>query len=212
MKQCVQDVTEFHRVCGVHLPQIPGQPTDAGEVLLPVNLVVEEFFETLQALGDTPDCVEEHEALEFAKLATMQPLKRLSQHPANLVSLADGVIDLIVVAVRLGLSFGLPMEALWAEVQRSNMAKSVDGQVRRREDGKILKPEGWTPPDIAGVLRRAQICGHCDSFSYRVTGRVFRSGAIASTESEGSCSEPLSGAQSPAHNTPACRHWEPKKR
>jgi hypothetical protein len=32
------------------------------------------------------------------------------------------------------------------------MAKLVDGKVIRREDGKILKPAGWTPPDIKGVL------------------------------------------------------------
>jgi hypothetical protein len=28
--------------------------------------------------------------------------------------------------------------------------------VRRREDGKILKPEGWTPPDLASLLHPAQ--------------------------------------------------------
>lgn len=42
------------------------------------------------------------------------------------------------------------------EVWMSNLSK-VDGslgEIVRREDGKLLKPEGWTPPDIAGVLRR----------------------------------------------------------
>ena len=42
---------------------------------------------------------------------------------------------------------------VWREVQRSNMAKCVDGKIVMRDDGKILKPEGWTPPDIAGALR-----------------------------------------------------------
>jgi hypothetical protein len=32
------------------------------------------------------------------------------------------------------------------------MAKLVDGKVIRREDGKVLKPAGWTPPDIAGAM------------------------------------------------------------
>jgi hypothetical protein len=32
------------------------------------------------------------------------------------------------------------------------MAKLVDGKVLRRADGKVLKPEGWVAPDIAGVL------------------------------------------------------------
>jgi predicted HAD superfamily Cof-like phosphohydrolase len=40
---------------------------------------------------------------------------------------------------------------VWKEVHRSNMAK-LEGGVRKREDGKILKPEGWTPPDVEGVM------------------------------------------------------------
>jgi predicted HAD superfamily Cof-like phosphohydrolase len=42
-------------------------------------------------------------------------------------------------------------EAAWNEVMRTNFAK-IDpetGKVRKREDGKVLKPEGWTPPDLA---------------------------------------------------------------
>ena len=38
------------------------------------------------------------------------------------------------------------------EVHRSNMAKLVDGKVLRREDGKVMKPEGWTPPQLAQFL------------------------------------------------------------
>ena len=39
------------------------------------------------------------------------------------------------------------------EVHRSNMAKLVDGKVIRREDGKVLKPEGWQPPQLAQFLQ-----------------------------------------------------------
>ena len=38
------------------------------------------------------------------------------------------------------------------EVHRSNMAKLVDGKVIRREDGKVLKPEGWQPPNLPQFL------------------------------------------------------------
>jgi predicted HAD superfamily Cof-like phosphohydrolase len=48
---------------------------------------------------------------------------------------------------------GIPFRAVFKEVHRSNMAKlDKNGTVLRREDGKVIKPEGWTPPDIAGVL------------------------------------------------------------
>ena len=38
------------------------------------------------------------------------------------------------------------------EVHRSNMAKLVDGKAIRREDGTVLKPEGWQPPQLAQFL------------------------------------------------------------
>lgn len=70
----------------------------------------------------------------------------------------DAVLDLIVVLIGYGLSRGWPMDEGWAEVMRSNMAKidPYSGSVRRREDGKTLKPEGWTPPDLASLLNPAQ--------------------------------------------------------
>ncbi|WP_280412566.1 hypothetical protein [Nocardia asiatica] len=54
----------------------------------------------------------------------------------------------------LGGVLALPMRSVFAEVQRSNMSKVVDGRVIRREDGKIAKPDTFTPPDVAGVLAR----------------------------------------------------------
>ena len=44
----------------------------------------------------------------------------------------------------------------WQEVVKTNMAK-VDpetGKVRRRTDGKILKPEGWKPPDMTKFVSK----------------------------------------------------------
>ncbi|MFD6517631.1 hypothetical protein [Rhodococcus sp. NPDC060176] len=53
-------------------------------------------------------------------------------------------------------TLGIPLQAVWDEVQRSNMAKVVEGVVVRDPvTNKILKPDGWTAPDIAGVLERA---------------------------------------------------------
>jgi len=68
---------------------------------------------------------------------------------------ADAIVDLLVVVTGYGLSRGWPMQELWDEVMKTNFAK-VDpgtGVVKRREDGKILKPEGWVPPNIERVLR-----------------------------------------------------------
>jgi predicted HAD superfamily Cof-like phosphohydrolase len=88
---------------------------------------------------------------EFAEL-------REAEVDEDTVEEFDAVLDLIVVLIGYGLSRGWPMNEGWAEVMRSNMAKidPYSGTVRRREDGKILKPEGWTPPDLASLLNPAQ--------------------------------------------------------
>lgn len=72
------------------------------------------------------------------------------------VEVLDGLLDIIVVAWGTAIRYFGPekAKAAAAEVVRSNLSK-VDGTlgpIQRRADGKILKPEGWTPPDIEGVL------------------------------------------------------------
>ena len=68
----------------------------------------------------------------------------------------DALIDILVVtlgAIRTGDFDG---EGAWQEVMRTNFAK-IDpetGKVRKREDGKVLKPQGWTPPNLAPYLSR----------------------------------------------------------
>lgn len=70
------------------------------------------------------------------------------------VEILDALIDIIVVTVGAINSMGANGEAAWDEVMRTNFAKidSVSGKVRKREDGKVLKPEGWTPPNLENFI------------------------------------------------------------
>ena len=66
----------------------------------------------------------------------------------------DALIDILVVTVGAIHSMGADGEGAWKEIMRSNFAK-IDhdtGRVRKREDGKVLKPVGWTPPDLKPFL------------------------------------------------------------
>ena len=67
----------------------------------------------------------------------------------------DALIDILVVTVGAIHSLGVDAEGAWNEVMRSNLAKidSATGKVRKREDGKVLKPEGWTPPELAPYIK-----------------------------------------------------------
>ena len=62
----------------------------------------------------------------------------------------DALIDILVVTIGAIHSMGADGEGAWNEVMRTNFAKidSETGKVRKREDGKVLKPEGWSPPNL----------------------------------------------------------------
>lgn len=66
----------------------------------------------------------------------------------------DALIDILVVTIGAIHSAGFDAEGAWKEVMRSNFAKidSETGKVRKREDGKVLKPSDWTPPDLKPFL------------------------------------------------------------
>ena len=147
----VADVREFMRRANQALPTLPEWPGEA-TIELRKTLIREEVHETIEAI-DARDMAET----------------------------ADGIVDSIVVLVGTALAFGYDLDALWDEVQRSNMAKfptcEVCGGVGIlndplhpagsdtcnycegrgfirivREDGKILKPDTWTPPNLGPIL------------------------------------------------------------
>ena len=62
------------------------------------------------------------------------------------VETLDALIDILVVTIGALHSMGADTEGAWKEVMRTNFAKidKETGKVRKREDGKVLKPEGWT--------------------------------------------------------------------
>jgi len=67
----------------------------------------------------------------------------------DLTMIADGVGDLMYVLIGMCNAMGIDLRPVWAAIHRANMRKEGGGS---REDGKILKPEGWLPPDIAAIL------------------------------------------------------------
>jgi predicted HAD superfamily Cof-like phosphohydrolase len=67
-----------------------------------------------------------------------------------LVPTIDAMCDLIVVTLGTAIECNVDLNPFWAEVHASNMAKRGGPT---REDGKKLKPEGWQPPDLNGVLQ-----------------------------------------------------------
>lgn len=100
--------------------------TDYGpQANLYIDLIIEEFKELMHAFGNRDN-----------------------------VEIADACADLKWVIEGLEHTLKIPQQEVWDEVARSNLSKiSPTGKVIKREDGKVLKPEGWTPPNIKKIIK-----------------------------------------------------------
>lgn len=119
MSKTFTDVSVFLSAVGQQVPVKPIGETDQSKLYK--KLIDEEYHEFLEAFY-TDDTVEE----------------------------IDACFDMMWVIIGYMKSRGWDCENIWDEGAKSNLSKidPLTGYVRRREDGKILKPEGWQPPNF----------------------------------------------------------------
>ena len=116
-------VTQFNETYNVPMASKPTLPTEY-EATLCNDLIAEELMELNDAFDN-----------------------------ADIVEIADALTDIIYVAAQQAVKWGLPIDALLREVQRSNMSKlGADGLPIYREDGKVLKGPNFSEPQISTVL------------------------------------------------------------
>lgn len=138
----MKHVRKFHLAFGCPNPSKPTVPSDE-RLLLRLRLVLEEVCELLDAAGATIRISDGEGIMSCSVYVTMSSF--------DMVKVADALADIDYVVEGMRLELGIDGEPIAAEVHRSNMAKVGATQ---REDGKILKPPGWIPPDIEGELRK----------------------------------------------------------
>ncbi len=120
-------VGRFHAAFGVRSRPHPTLAVPAAELDLRRDLLDEEVGELRDALA-----------------------------AGDLVAVADALADVVYIACGTAHALGIPFDEVFAEVHRANMSKlGADGHPVLRADGKVLKGPGYSPPDVAAVLRRA---------------------------------------------------------
>ncbi len=145
MHEVQRDVESFHRALDIPVGDSPG----IRDPELRASLIAEETRETLEAItGQAWKIVPEQMG------GTGEP---------NLIEAIDGMCDILCVVYGTAVSFGIDLGPFWHEVHRTNMAKK-GGPVR--EDGKRLKPTGWTPPDLLPILAAQQQPEWAQRYSY----------------------------------------------
>lgn len=122
-------VAEFHDKFGV--PNNLGEYADVREnrLVFRADLIEEEFGEL--------DAELTHSLLHGGGDAS------------QIIKIAKEAADLVYVIYGMALEFGIDLDAVLAEVHRSNMTKTSQN---KRADGKISKGPDYEEADIASVL------------------------------------------------------------
>lgn len=144
-------VRDFHRVMEVPAPE--RATLEGYRFKLRVSLILEEALEFANAarvdvtasLGDrdrdSEICIDAIDDLH---------LHRNGGTP-DFPAMVDALCDILYVTVGAAIEMGVDIQPFFDLVHAANLAKA-SGPVR--EDGKRLKPPGWMPPDIAGLLEQ----------------------------------------------------------
>ena len=140
-------VREFHEHIGAEIAINPR--------LLPCNAEAarDEALAMLLLSLDMKQKAIENDDLLLKRLAMAieETSEWLDAHAVgDLAKAADAWADRAYVLMGDAVAAGLPAAELFAEIHRSNMSKDAAND----EDGKGQKREGYSAPDVGGVLRR----------------------------------------------------------
>ena len=139
-------IQEFMEAIGQTVRTTPTDDISEEERLLRVKLVIEEAIEFAQAMG-VAIYINDYSSIVFLEDSELQfEIDRGLE--LDLVEAADALSDLVVVTKGSAHTLGIPIDDITDIVMDTNMAKldPSTGKPIRREDGKVLKPEGWEPP------------------------------------------------------------------
>jgi predicted HAD superfamily Cof-like phosphohydrolase len=97
---------------------------------------------------------EEFDELQVAQGISLETGEQVG--PVDMVETLDALLDIVVVTIGAMHSAGMDAEGGWKEVMSTNFAKidKETGKVRKREDGKVLKPVGWKAPELAPFVKK----------------------------------------------------------
>lgn len=150
-------VREFTQGAGQPTPNYP-EPMNNVEVDFIAKMIVDEVMELLATVYPPKEAKDKLKAfIDQSKdipLETFPEGKEGELHKA--AAQADALVDIYYYSLNAACKKGINLSAIFDIVHQANMAKRcpVSGEFLRRDDGKIIKPAGWMPPDVEGEVER----------------------------------------------------------
>lgn len=148
----------------VPLPAKP-QVMNPGQIGFVIKMVMTELIELLITEGgiEPYDKYSAHivmrnlieEAITDHFTAHPEPYKLPTDPAAVIADQADAMVDAMYYMYNAASKVGVDLDKVFDEVHQANERKrGPDGKFQRRADGKIVKPPGWTEPDVVSVIKK----------------------------------------------------------
>lgn len=147
-------VREFTPEC-VNLPK----PMTPDSVRFIIRMCCSELIELAQTVTDCPS-----EAIDLVISSVVTDVNCNYSRPTDEIDLvadqADALADVVYYVFNAACKHGVNLSKVLDLVHNANMAKKFpDGTFHRRDDGKIIKPDGWMEPSVNAEIQRQIING-----------------------------------------------------
>ena len=121
--------------------------------MTPEQLMVRQFHDTFKIQSSDTPCVPDLKTRALRTSLINEEFLELEQAFLNgsITEIADALGDLLYVIYGAAIACGLDMQPIFAEIHRSNMTK-IGGH--KREDGKWVKPDTYSPPNLLPIIKR----------------------------------------------------------
>jgi len=148
------DVMQFTLACGTPVPPRPTlmAPKD-------VDFITEMILDELLELQATVRGPAQAKATMSALLQKAENVPQVNPNDQmNLIAeQGDALVDIYYYSQNAACKQGVNLSQIFDVVHAANMAKidpSTGKVIRRPDNGKVLKPPGWTPPNVKQEIMR----------------------------------------------------------
>jgi predicted HAD superfamily Cof-like phosphohydrolase len=155
-KTNAEDVKEFTEgYTNIKCPDKPIAMTK-DEVLWLIRMVMSEMDELAATVTENDE-----ECTQFMQEALNTIDKCHNYNYQNNVELigaqADSMVDAWYYMLNISAKHGMNLSKLFGVIHHANMSKrdpSTGQFIRRESDGKVIKPDGWQPPNIDAEIQK----------------------------------------------------------
>ena len=150
-------VREFTAGAGQPTPSFPSSMTD-DEVLFLTKMILDETMELMATILPPNEAKEKMKNMIDASKDLPQEVyaKDGSEEYKKIADQADALVDVYYYSQNAACKKGINLSSIFGLVHAANMAKRdpETGKFLKRADGKIIKPKGWTPPNVEAEIQR----------------------------------------------------------